>query len=59
MFGKAKGLLESTSKLFFEVVGGLGTLLKEIFSLPPGGKESGGGTPFSIKSSIVGKEGGG
>ena len=40
------------------MVGGLG-ILKEIFSPPPGGKVGGGGIPFSIKSSIVGKEGGG
>ena len=53
IFGKTKGLLV-ISKFCFG--GTKGVLLNEIFVPPAGG---GGGGPLSIKSLIVGREGGG
>ena len=57
MFGKTNGILEVTSKLFFSG-GFFGSLLNNKFRPSPGGGGSG-GIPLSIKSSIVGSEGGG
>ena len=54
IFGKTKGLLV-ISKFGFRGTKGI-LLLNEIFVPPAGG---GGGGPLSIKSSIVGREGGG
>ena len=60
MLGSTNGLFpEITSKSFFG--GGIVTLLVNgmFWPTPPGGKGLHGFVPFSIKSSILGNEGGG